>query len=298
MSKRDEGQVIQEDGSEPSHYAMIPKMAMMELEPFELSLYCQYKMTASEHGKCWKSNKTLATESGMSERRMRDARDLLEKRGYITVSHTPDEHGHINSPPTITINNVWTQNRLRYAKKEAVEGVAPHAKGVAGGARGVAPHATKESVLKKNVVKKGNAPQRTHPLFTIKYPSNVHSYTIKHIQAYQEEHLPEMVALVKSWAGEMFASVTEFGKHEGQMYIEVHQELARLKIDCTDYPTLATYAKTKNKWKSDKGDKVWVKCMLDYVTEYKPTPQPIATPSTPTSAKLAHDYEEMFGAKH
>lgn len=120
MSKTpDEGQIIQEDIHEPSHFAMIPKMAMMELNPYELALYCHYKMTASENGRCWKSNKTIATETGMSERKVRDTRNELVKKGYITVTHTPDETGNINTPPTITIVNVWAKNRAKYAKKDA-----------------------------------------------------------------------------------------------------------------------------------------------------------------------------------
>lgn len=117
--------------------------------------------------------------------------------------------------------------------------------------------------------------KRSHPIFSIKYPSNIRSYTAKHIEAYQQEHTTEMTALVQAWAGKMYAAITEFGKSEGQMYIEVHQELNRLHITTDDYSALATFAKTKNKWKTDKGDKVWVKAMLDFVTEYKTKPKKI-----------------------
>lgn len=156
-----------------------------------------------------------------------------------------------------------------------------------------------KSSTKKTSAKKA-APVRTHPLFPIKYPSNVRSYTAKHIEAYQQEHAIEMGSLVKAWGGEMFTSVTEFGKSEGQMYIEVHQELCRLNIAPADYLSLATYAKSKNEWKLKKGDKVWVKAMLDYVTEFKQNTKMTTAQSTANeqaAAKLRHDYEEMFGAK-
>ncbi len=122
MTEKDEGQVIQEDSNEPSHYAMIPKMAMMDLEPYELTLYCHYKMTASEHGKCWKSNSTLATETGMSVTKIKEARMALAEKDFIYLSYERTEAGQINSPPIITIVNVWSKNRARYAKKDVPPG--------------------------------------------------------------------------------------------------------------------------------------------------------------------------------
>jgi len=109
----DNGQIIQEDENEPSNFAMIPKMAMMDLDPYELALYCHYKITAAENGACWKSNATVSKETGMSDSKMRQTRLSLVDKGYIQLTQetdTPD----VNTPPIVTIINVWAENRQRY----------------------------------------------------------------------------------------------------------------------------------------------------------------------------------------
>lgn len=145
----DAGQIIQEDVYEPSNFAMIPKMAMMDLDPYELALYCHYKITARDTGGCWKSNKTLANETGMSARKLQDCRLKLVEKGYITVTYSSDETGNINTPPVITIVNVWSENRLRYGKKDTPpmqEVHTPHAQGAYPHAQG----APKVYVVKEN----------------------------------------------------------------------------------------------------------------------------------------------------
>lgn len=159
MDNYDNGQVIQEDASEPSHFAMIPKMAMIDLSPYELALYCQYKMTAREHGKCWKSNKTLADETGMSKRQLQDARAALVSKGYITLQHERDEKGNIHKPPIVTIVNIWAQNRERYTEK-TTSPLAPDATPHAQGATPLAPDATKEYVLEEKALKKSTRSKR------------------------------------------------------------------------------------------------------------------------------------------
>lgn len=106
-------QHIQEETVEPSFFAMIPHMAMLDLDPFELTLYCHYKKVVGESpdGKCFKSNKALAAETKMSVSQMRRARKGLEDRRYISVIHNPDPNGNINAPPIILIKNIWAINR-------------------------------------------------------------------------------------------------------------------------------------------------------------------------------------------
>lgn len=249
---------------------MIPKMAMMDLDPYELVLYCHYKMTASEHGKCWKSNKTLANETGMSERKLQESRTSLAAKGFIVVSHAPDENGNINTPPTIKIVSVWADNRNRYGKKES-DPLAPHATPLALSATPLAPHATKESVLNKNSKSKDTSADA--PL-SIQFPKSVKSYTIEHIHFYQRLYDAELKALIAAWSDVvMFPTIASFSLKEARAYIEVHKELARLNKPCGDYLALANHTKKKNVWKTEKGSKLWITDMLDYVTEYKPVPK-------------------------
>lgn len=121
----DNGQVIQEDNSEPTAFAMIPQMAIMELDPYELALYCNYKITARDAGACWKSNATVAMETGMSESKMRQTRLALVAKGYIQLVEQTDEKGNNNAPPVITIVNIWSENRAKYGGVPENRGVAP-----------------------------------------------------------------------------------------------------------------------------------------------------------------------------
>jgi hypothetical protein len=284
---KDDGQTIKGDIHEPSNYAMIPKMAMIDLEPYELVLYCHYKITAAEEGDCWKSNKTLARETGMSETKIKETRLSLVAKGFITLIQIADENGNINTPPVINVVNVWAENRKRYTKKEAPT-PSRHAPTPSRHApTPQSPRATKVSVLETEPSNKDTSANASG------FPRSIKSYKAEHIQAYQAQHLQDVTALVKAWAGDMYSSITEFGDKVGRMYIEVHQELIRLNKPATDYLALANYTKKKDAWKSSPVPTD----MLMYVTEYaskpaepQPTPKPESIPSSPIH-KIDKDFQ-------
>jgi hypothetical protein len=107
-------QYVKNEKREPTFYARIPKMAIMDLDPYELALYCNYKQTAAEDGECTKSNETLAKETGMSVSKVKTTRAKLEKKGYIVVAQHFDDHGIENKPKTVKIVDVWEENHKRY----------------------------------------------------------------------------------------------------------------------------------------------------------------------------------------
>lgn len=149
MNKHTEGAIITAQDQEPSHYARIPKMATVDLDPYELALYCHYKQTASDHGTCYKSNTTLANETGMSIRKIQDTRQSLEEKGFVSISYKRDEMGNINSPPTITICNIWAKNYARYhaGGMHLMQGGMQDVHG------GYAPDAPKEELIKEELIK-------------------------------------------------------------------------------------------------------------------------------------------------
>jgi hypothetical protein len=277
MAEKDSGQVIQEDSHEPSHYAMIPKMAMMDLDPYELVLYCHYKMTASEHGKCWKANKTLANETGMSETKMRMARTSLVAKGFITLTHTPDEKGNINSPPTITIVSVWAENRKRYAKKE-VDPLAPRATPPSQSATPLAPRATKEDPSEEEPKNKSIAPK----VAKVK-PDTIPAALIN----------PMKDALVKAfgWNSEKMT------RGEWGLIQRTAKELCSTGFEAERIDSF--YA-----WCNARFTKGFSPVALTtHLSEYRaarldtPKPSTTATSGDAQKARLQHDYEEMFGAK-
>lgn len=106
---------------EPTFYSKIPKMATLELTPYELALYANYKQTASEEGKAWKSNKTLAKECKMSVRMVQECRKSLETKGYIHCTYKPNENGVVSSSVIVTIIDVWAKNHKMFSKKETTK---------------------------------------------------------------------------------------------------------------------------------------------------------------------------------
>lgn len=110
-------QTIEAEHHEPTFFAMIPKMAIMDLDPYELALYCNYKQTVGENGgaRVTKTNATIARETHMSVNRMKAARDTLIKKRYIEMTTHEDSEGNINQPPTITVRDIWSINHQIYS---------------------------------------------------------------------------------------------------------------------------------------------------------------------------------------
>lgn len=141
-------------------------------------------------------------------------------------------------------------------------------------------------------------PRKRSPL-PIKFPSNVRSYTTKHVAAYQEQHATELKPLIQAWAGNMYVSLTEFSNRIAHLYIETYQELERLHIPCTDYPELVAYTRKKDAWKG--GGKITD--LLSYTHEYQKAPKSTTNGATSQSqaekdAALDYEYREMFGDKY
>lgn len=156
-------QTIEHERQEPTFYAMIPKMAIMDLDPYELALYCNYKQTTGEKGKCTKTNATICRETRMSVNKMKAARAALEAKGYIRVVHhfdeTDPEKKFENAPPTIIVRDIWVINHQLFSVS-LYEGVSfsdtPPSPHDTGGSRGD----TKEEPYKKNHTKESSARKR------------------------------------------------------------------------------------------------------------------------------------------
>ncbi len=160
---------------EPSFYAKIPKMAQLDLDPYELALYTNYKQTASDNpnGGAWKSNETLAKECHMSPRKITQVRQSLVEKGYIHCQYETSESGKEYSAAIVTIVDVWAKNHARFSTTP----IAPRANGIAPDANPrshdvltpIAPRANKEELNNKNQKEeKALAPALQEMLDTVK----------------------------------------------------------------------------------------------------------------------------------
>lgn len=89
------------------------------LTPFELALYCHLKRTAGAEGKCWKTTKTLAAETGMSGGMISQAKEGLEQTrpelgGKALIQITRDESKPGRPRHIITITDIWIDNFASY----------------------------------------------------------------------------------------------------------------------------------------------------------------------------------------
>lgn len=113
MSKTKDN-AIQQQRREPTHFALVPKMAQRDLTPFELALYCNLKQTASDNhdGLCWKSNRTLAQECQMSVSKVKACKQSLASKGFIAL----EQRAETGETTLITLVDVWEKNHNRYTK--------------------------------------------------------------------------------------------------------------------------------------------------------------------------------------
>lgn len=119
----DDQTAIEIEEQEPTFYARIPKMAIMDLGPYELSLYCHYReiIGSNESGRqCWMSNNNLAERTQMSVSRMKEARNKLKELGYIKVHHKINEHNN-SEMAIITVRNIWAINHHRFMTQKEFE---------------------------------------------------------------------------------------------------------------------------------------------------------------------------------
>lgn len=125
MSQRveDDLSAIEAEDREPTFYARIPKMAIMDLAPYELALYCHYREIIGSNESdqmCWMSNANLAARAQMSVSRMKEARNTLRDLGYIRVRHEPNPHSN-SEMAIVTVRNIWALNHNRFMTQKEFE---------------------------------------------------------------------------------------------------------------------------------------------------------------------------------
>jgi hypothetical protein len=84
------------------------------LSPYALCLYVHIKRTAGDKGKCWKSIRTLAKDSGMCRNVVFKAEQELMRHGQITISKVVNKHGGYPCNE-IRITDVWDENYRSFA---------------------------------------------------------------------------------------------------------------------------------------------------------------------------------------
>jgi len=103
---------VSADYIQPSHFTMIPFMAMDDLDPYELALYMRYVRIAFKYNKSTVGNKHLAEWTKMSVSKVKTTRASLAEKGYILVT----ERTLTGQTTLVTLKNKWGENYVRYSE--------------------------------------------------------------------------------------------------------------------------------------------------------------------------------------
>lgn len=139
------------------------------LTPFELTLYVHLKRTAGDDGGCWKSNVTLAKETGMSTGMVIKAREGLKRPqtaldGMALITDVEDSSKPGRARHLITINDIWTDNFAAYiARRKASrdEQKSPRDFQTSSGDIQKSPHDTKKEPVEERTNEEGSRATRS-----------------------------------------------------------------------------------------------------------------------------------------
>ena len=258
----------------PSHkyFTQMLNIAEDDLDPFQYRLLAHYVRWTGYGGESNESIRQVAKATKMGTNKVRLTLEELETLKYLKVDRPTPQEARNGKTIHITILDRWMDNISRYqGVSEKTQPVSNStqvsAKPVSNSTHPPVLNSTRLKEQEKEEQKK--TPRKRLP-FHIKFPSNIKSYTAKHVEAYDKEHTAELKPLIHAWAGSMYSSLTEFSIKIAQLYIETHMELNRLHIPIEDYPTLIKYTRKKDAWKVEQGGTLLVTAMLNYTTDYKP----------------------------
>lgn len=116
---------IVDEGDPRYYWTQIPNIVFdIGLSAYEVLLYCQLKRIAGDHGKCFKSTRTLAKECGLSptiivrtKALLAAPRPALRNKPLIRIKEQNNPSGG-RDYHEITITDIWKANTDKYSKDD------------------------------------------------------------------------------------------------------------------------------------------------------------------------------------
>ncbi|MFA7192411.1 MAG: helix-turn-helix domain-containing protein [Candidatus Paceibacterota bacterium] len=110
MLPTQEGCEVQDLTSSHNYRTEIPNIIFhLKLNPWAFKAYSVIKMTAGDHGKCFKSNSRMSEEVGCSLPTLIKLKAELVEQGLITIEKRKHSNGS-DLPDLIRIVDIWPQN--------------------------------------------------------------------------------------------------------------------------------------------------------------------------------------------
>lgn len=163
------------------------------LDPYEIALYLAIKRTVGKNGKCFKSVRTLAEETGMGKTKVSETikslqrkHDLLRDKSLIKVISKPKKDGGGN---LISITNIMPDNMLFFeSQKVSAErtGCPPDGQGV---------RVANEGGTPSHIIDIKKEPLRKNPLYL-----QISEYLFSKIKTENPNHKPPNL---NAWADQI-----------------------------------------------------------------------------------------------
>ena len=154
---------IQDGSNDKKYFTIIPNYILNHSTMWDREVYVQMKRIAGEQGTCWTSRKTLATQCGMSPRRLDKSIDYLLEHKWIKQVGTKrvGTAGGTQQVNEYKVTDLWDLNNNYYKDKGVAPETIPYDKGIArieqrgstDEAKGIAHGATKEEPLLRRTIK-------------------------------------------------------------------------------------------------------------------------------------------------
>lgn len=100
--------------AERDNFAMIPRIAEKDLDPFEYRLFGHYSQVCGQDGgRCWQGSKTIHETTGLSIGKITRVRNSLAVKGYIRVDTPDGKSRNRGEGISVSLVDLWQENRER-----------------------------------------------------------------------------------------------------------------------------------------------------------------------------------------
>ena len=155
---------IKDDSGDKKYFTIIPNYIYNHSTLYDREVYCQMKRIAGEDGTCWKSQKNLADQCGISINRLKKSIEYLVKHKWIKFNgkKTIKTLGGIQKVNEYSISDLWKMNNDFYNKGVSSNDIPTNKgvsskclRGITNEPKGVSPDDDKEEHIKNNIKEEG-----------------------------------------------------------------------------------------------------------------------------------------------
>ena len=168
---------IEDSSGDKKYFTIIPNYIYNHSTLYDREVYCQMKRVAGENGVCWKSQKNLANQCGISINRLKKSIEYLIEHKWIKFNgkKTIKTLGGVQEVNEYSISDLWKRNNDFYNKGVSSDDIpsskgvsSDDARGITNKPKGVSPDDDKEEPIKNNIKEENSFKKNTEKLEQLK----------------------------------------------------------------------------------------------------------------------------------